>query len=169
VARGSYDGNDISGYLEGGYKVPILAGITATPLASFLAMCNRTDSFTETGAGALNLQNDSHDTDSYQSGVGVKLSREFQAAKDFSITPEFGAKWLHEFGDTEANINARFAGEPAGSFVITSDTTERDAGVLSLSLAGKKSDMLNFFVGYDLALTTDQISHGFTGGLRFNW
>jgi uncharacterized protein with beta-barrel porin domain len=169
AARGSYDGNDISGYLEGGYKVPILGGITATPLVSFLAMRNHTDSFTETGAGALNLQSDSHDTDSYQSGVGVKVSREFQTAKDFFLTPEFGAKWLHEFGDTEANINARFAGEPAGSFVITSDTTERDAGVLSLSLTGKKSDMLNFFVSYDLAVTTDQIGHGFTGGLRFNW
>ncbi len=169
MARGSYDGSDISGYLEGGYKVPIFAGITATPLASFLAMCNRTDSFTETGAGALNLQNDSHDTDSYQSGVGVKLSREFQAAKDFSITPEFGAKWLHEFGDTEANINARFAGETAGSFVITSSTTKRDAGVFSLNLTGKKSDMLTFFAGYDLGITNDQISHGFTGGLRFNW
>jgi hypothetical protein len=29
--------------------------------------------------------------------------------------------------------------------------------------------MLNFFVGYDLGITSDQISHGFTGGLRFNW
>jgi uncharacterized protein with beta-barrel porin domain len=169
AARGSYDGNDISGYLEGGYKLPILGGITATPLVSFLAMRNHTDSFTETGAGALNLQSDSHDTDSYQSGVGVKVSREFQAAKDFSLTPECGAKWRHEFGDTEANINARVAGETAGSFVITSDTTERDAGVMSLSLTGKKGDMLNFFVGYDLAVKTDQISHGFTGGLRFNW
>jgi outer membrane autotransporter protein len=169
VARGSYDGSDISGYLEGGYKVPILGGITATPLASFLAMCNHTDSFTETGAGALNLETNSNNTDSYQSGVGVKLSREFKAAKDFTLTPEFGAKWLHEFGDTEANINARFAGETAGSFVITSSTAKRDAGVLSLNLTGKKSDMLNFFIGYDLGLTEDQISHGFTGGLRFNW
>lgn len=169
AARGSYDGSDISGYLEGGYKVPIFAGITATPLASFLAMCNHTDSFTETGAGALNLTSDSHDTDSYQSGLGVKLSREFQAAKDFTLTPEFGAKWLHEFGDTEANINARFAGETAGSFVITSSTTKRDAGVFSLNLTGRKSDILTFFAGYDLGITNDQISHGFTGGLRFNW
>lgn len=169
AARGSYDGSDISGYLEGGYKVPIFAGITATPLASFLAMCNHTDSFTETGAGALNLESDSNHTDSYQSGVGVKLSREFKAAKDFTLTPEFGAKWLHEFGDTEANINARFAGETAGSFVITSSTTKRDAGVFSLNLTGKKSDILTFFAGYDLGITNDQISHGFTGGLRFNW
>jgi len=169
VARGSYDGSDISGYLEGGYKVPIFGGITATPLASFLAMCNHTDSFTETGAGALNLESDSNHTDSYQSGLGVKLSREFKAAKDFTLTPEFGAKWLHEFGDTEANINARFAGEPAGSFVINSSTAKRDTGVFSLNLTGKKSDMLNFFVGYDLGITSDQISHGFTGGLRFNW
>lgn len=169
VARGSYDGSDISGYLEGGYKVPIFAGITATPLASFLAMCNHTDSFTETGAGALNLASDSHDTDSYQSGLGVKLSREFQTAKDFTLTPEFGAKWLHEFGDTEANINARFAGETAGSFVIASSTTKRDSGVFSLNLIGKKSDILNFFAAYDLGITNDQISHGFTGGLRFNW
>lgn len=169
VARGSYDGSDISGYLEGGYKVPVFCGITATPLVSFLAMRNHTDSFTETGAGALNLESDSNNTDSYQSGVGVKLSREFKAAKDFALTPEFGAKWLHEFGDTEANINARFAGETAGSFVITSSTAKRDAGVFSLNLTGKKSDMLSFFVGYDLGITEDQISHGFTGGLRFNW
>ncbi len=169
VARGSYDGSDISGYLEGGYKVPIFGGITATPLVSFLAMRNHTDSFTETGAGALNLQSDSHNTDSYQSGLGVKLSREFKAAKDFTLIPEFGAKWLHEFGDTEANINARFAGETAGSFVITSSTSKREAGVVSLNLTAKKGDMLNFFVGYDLGFTDDQTSHGFTGGLKFFW
>jgi len=169
VARGSYDGSDISGYLEGGYKVPILGGFTATPLVSFLAMRNHTDSFTETGAGSVNLETGSNNTDSYQSGLGVKLSREFKAAKDFTLIPEFGAKWLHEFGDTEANINARFAGETAGSFVITSSTTNRDAGVFSLNLTGKTGDTLNFFVGYDLGFTDDQISHGFTGGLRFNW
>jgi outer membrane autotransporter protein len=169
VARGSYNGSDISGYLEGGYRVPVFWRITATPLVSFLAMRNHTDSFTETGAGSLNLETNSNNTDSYQSGVGVKLSRELKAAKSFTLTPEFGAKWLHEFGDTEANINARFAEAPAGSFVITNETTKRDAGVFSLNLTAKKGDMLSFFVGYDLGITSDQISHGFTGGLRFNW
>jgi outer membrane autotransporter protein len=132
-------------------------------------MRNHTDSFTETGAGSLNLETNSNNTDSYQSGVGVKLSRELKAAKDFTLTPEFGAKWFHEFGDTEANINARFAEAPAGSYVITNETTKRDAGVFSLNLTAKKGDMLSFFVGYDLGITEDQISHGFTGGLRFNW
>jgi len=168
VARGSYDGNDISGYLEGGYKVS-WKGYTVTPLVSVLAMRNHTDSFMETGAGTLNLATDSNNTDSLQSGLGVKISRNIEAAKDFFLTPELGVKWLHEFGDTEANINARFADAPAGSFVIASDTAERDAGVFSLNLTGRKADRLNFFVGYDLALTNDQVSHGFTGGLRLNW
>ncbi len=169
VARGSYDGSDMSGYLEGGYRVPIFWGVTATPLVSFLAMRNHTDSFTETGAGSYNLETDSNHTDSYQSGVGVKLSKELKIANGFLFIPEFGAKWLHEFGDTEANINARFAEAPAGSYVITNETTKRNAGVLSLNLTAKKGDMLSFFIGYDLGITEDQISHGFTGGLRFNW
>jgi len=168
VAKGSYDGNDISGYLEGGYKVA-WKDYTLTPLISVLAMRNHTDSFTETGAGTLNLTTASQNTDSLQSGLGVKMSRNFETAKDFFLTPELGVKWLHEFGDTEANINARFADSPAGSFVISSDTVERDAGVFSLNLTGRKADRLNFFLSYDLALTKDQVSHAFTGGFRFNW
>lgn len=168
VARGSYNGNDISGYLEGGYRMAA-GSFTITPLVSVLALRNYTDGFTETGAGALNLDVNSNTTDSLQSGLGVKLSREFKPEKDFTLIPEAGAKWLHEFGDTESNINARFIDAPAGSFVVSADSVDRDSAVLSLSLSGKKAEKINFFVGYDLGVNKDQVSHGFSGGLRYNW
>lgn len=46
-----------------------------------------TDAFTETGAGSANLSIDSDDTESLQSGVGLKVSRQFEVRPDFFLAP----------------------------------------------------------------------------------
>jgi len=168
IANASYNGSEISGYLEGGHRMS-LRGFEITPVVSILAMKGSTDGFTETGAGTLNLTIGSQDTDSLQGGIGVKVSREFEVLPDFFLTPQMAARWLHEFGDTEAIINANFADTPSGSYVITSDTVDRDSAVISLNLEGRKSDRLHLFLQYDLGLRKDQTSHGITGGIRYNW
>jgi uncharacterized protein YhjY with autotransporter beta-barrel domain len=169
VANASYYGAEISGYLEGGRRLS-LKGFEITPLVSVLAMKASTDGFTETGAGSANLTIDSNDTESLQAGVGLKVSRQFEAWPDFFLTPEIGARWFHEFGDTRVILNARFADAPSsGSYVITSDTMDRDSTLISLNLQAKRHDRLRFFLGYDLGLRKDQTSHGVTGGMRYNW
>jgi outer membrane autotransporter protein len=168
VANASYNGAEISGYLEGGHRLS-LKGFEVTPLVFVLAMKSSADGFTETDAGSANLTVDGNETESLQSGVGLKVSRQYEVRRDFFLTPEIGTRWFHEFGDTRAILNAHFADTPSGSYVVTSDTVDRDSAVISFNLQAKRDDRLRFFLGYDLGLRRDQTSHGVTGWVRYKW
>ena len=168
AAKGSYDGSDMSGYMESGYLLPVTA-VSITPYASFLALESRRDGFTETGAGALNLDTDSERTTSLQGSLGVRFAREFAAGRVFRLTPQLSARWVHEFGDTSSNLPARFAGVPSGSFTVSSDTYDRDSGVFSLGLTGKAGDDWGFLFVYDAQVRSKEFVHAVTGGMRFSW
>jgi outer membrane autotransporter protein len=168
TAKGSYDGSDISGYAESGYLLPF-KGVSITPYASFLALESRRDGFTESGAGALNLDTDSERTSSLQGSLGVRLAKEFAIGPDLQLTPGISARWVHEFGDTSSNLNARFAGAPSGSFTVYSDTYDRDSGVFSLGLTGKAGDAWGFLLVYDAQVRSKEFAHAVTGGMKFNW
>ncbi len=132
-------------------------------------MKGSTDGHTESGAGSANLTIGNNDTESLQSGVGLKASRQFEVRPNFFLTPEIAARWFNEFRDTRAILNASFADTPSGSYAITSDTVDRDSAVISLNLEVRRHDHLRFFLGYDLGLRRDQTSHGVTGWIRYNW
>jgi len=168
TARGSYDGSDMSGYMESGYLLPV-KGVSITPYASFLALESRRDGFTESGAGALNLDTDSERTTSLQGSLGVRLAKEFAIGSAFSLTPQLSARWVHEFGDTSANLTARFSGAPSGSFTVSSDTYNRDSGVFSLGLTGKAGDAWGFLLAYDAQVRSKEFAHAVTGSARFSW
>ena len=168
VAKGSYDGSDISGYVEGGYRIPV-SGFAITPYASFLALKNHRDGFTETGANTLNLDASSEDTTSLQGALGVRAAKEFRITKTVLVTPEVSARWVHEFGDDEVLLNARFAGAPSGSFRAFSDRLDRNSGVFSLGITGKVKDAWSFFLTYDTQVRSKESAHAVTGGVRLKW
>jgi len=168
TARGSYDGGDMSGYAQSGYLLPFKA-VSITPYVSFLALESRRDGFTESGADALNLIGDSARTTSLQGSVGIGLTKEFAINKTFFLTPEVSARWVHEFGDTNAVLDARFAGAPLGSFRVSSDTWNRDSGIFSVGLTGRTGDAWNFFLGYDAQVRAREFAHAVTGRVRFRW
>ena len=168
TARSSYDGSDISGHVESGYLLPFKA-VSITPYVSFLALDSRRDGFTESGADALNLIGDSARTTSLQGSLGIGLAKEFVINKTFFLTPEISARWVHEFGDTNAVLDARFAGAPSGSFRVSSDTWARDSGVFSLGLTGRAGDAWNFFFAYDARVRSKEFAHAVTGGIRLRW
>ncbi len=169
VATGSYYGRDISGYVEGGYRIPTVAGFAVTPYVTFLALQNHRDAFTEKGADALNLDADSENTLSLQGSLGARVARQFCVNKAVLLTPEVSARWIHEFGDDEAMLNARFAGTPSGSFTVYSDRFDRDSGVFSLGVTGKVKDAWSFFLAYDAQLRSKESVHAVTGGARLRW
>lgn len=168
MATGSYDGSDISGYIESGYLLPVKA-FDITPYTSFLALESRRDGFTENGAGALNLDAESEITTSLQSSLGVRVAKEFTIDKVLSLTPVLSARWVHEFGDTRALLNARFAGAPSGSFTVSSDTYDRDNCAFSLGVTGKAWDAWSFFLVYDAQMRSSEFAHAVTGGARLAW
>ena len=108
TANQDYDGEQYSGYLEGGYSF-FYKKLSLTPLASFQYMHLHTGSYTETNAGALDLNVASQDYDMAQTGFGAKLACPFDN-KYGTLTPNLHFKWLYDWvGDNQATT-ASFAG-----------------------------------------------------------
>ncbi|MDD5008472.1 MAG: autotransporter outer membrane beta-barrel domain-containing protein, partial [Syntrophorhabdaceae bacterium] len=135
----------------------------------FLARQNYRGGFTERGAQALSLVTDGANTLSLQGALGVRVARDIRITKTFLVTPELSTRWVHEFGDNEALLDARLAGAPSGSFTVYSDRFDRDSGVLSLGITGKVKDDWSFFLAYDAQVRVRETVHSATGGVKFKW
>lgn len=168
-AEGNFNGYELAGYLEGGRKFILPKAFEITPMASLLAIRHQHESFMETGADSLNLYVDKETANSLQSALGFRLSRPFAATEIFTITPEFTVRWLHEFLDDQYLINARFAGDPAASFTVQSDTVKRDSAAITLGAMANIKSSLNFFLYYDVNLRESNPDHALTGGLLLYW
>lgn len=102
-----YSGQTYSAFLSTGYNFYINK-MTITPLASLQYSKINLDSYGETGAGAIDLKVKSQSNDFLESGLGIKLSKEFQYQEKI-LRPEIHAKWLHELVNPTLNETAAFS------------------------------------------------------------
>lgn len=135
TASADYSGQQYSAVVMTGRHFYLNQTIV-TPLAALQASRIRIESYTESGAGAANLQVNSQDYDFVQSTLGVKAERVIHANSG-TFSPEVHFKWLHDFSSTTMQQDASFAGGGA-SFRTQGITQDREmfnvgAGVSFLS------------------------------------
>ena len=146
VASSDFDGRTQALYAEAAYDMK-MSSYTLRPLAALSYTRVHSDSFTEQGAGALNLQVAGQTTRSTKSFLGVKTAYETGQLK---LEPRI--LWSHEFGDVNAPLSAQITGAgAAGAFQVSGVQLKRDSLILGL---GASSDVAkNVSVYADLQLT----------------
>jgi outer membrane autotransporter protein len=83
--------------------------------------------FTETGAGALNLDVDPYNTSSLLYTLGAQAAYNWKVSSQVIITPTIFAGWQHEFLQDAYQINSSFnTGGPSAPFSYTTGTPARD-------------------------------------------
>jgi outer membrane autotransporter protein len=167
TAHADYGGHAISGYTETGYLIRTEA-VTIIPMASLQAGFLARDGFTETDAGALNLNVDRDYATSIVGSLGVKLRKTYGTAAG-EITPEFRARWQHEFADVSTTVNASFADTPAAVFAVKGDRGQRDSAVFGAGLAWATQKNLNLLLSYDALFAGDRKEQGVALGMRYTW
>src|SRR5690606_6059605 len=131
TASSDFDSNTLSAYGEATYNLP-MNGWTLQPLAGLAFSRNKTDGFTETGAGALNLQVAGETITSTKSLLGAKAG--FEAG---NVRLEPRVIWAHEFGDLNTPMTAQFQGAATASpFQVSGVALKRDTLVLGLGASG---------------------------------
>jgi outer membrane autotransporter protein len=95
TANAGYSGQDYTAFVTTGYHF-LTRGFTITPIASLQYTHVNLDSYTETGAGTVDLKVNSQSYDFVESGLGVKAARPFAYHDDGTYVPEIHFKWLHE-------------------------------------------------------------------------
>ncbi len=146
VANGSPDGNQLNASLETGYDVKV-AKFTVTPAFTLYYSTAWVDSFTESGAGALNLKVDGQSADSLQTGLGMRLSRPFQTGSMIML-PQIFAFYQHEFAYNSRGLDARLA-QAGNAFALQTDSPSRNFALLGAGMALGLSKNLTLQANYN--------------------
>ena len=109
TATSNYTGQQYAALVSAGKHFYFNNQVTVTPIISLQASHVRVGSYTESGAGDVNLRVDSQSYNYLQSGLGVKVERVIQSG-DSTYSPEAHVKWSHDFKSTTTDQDASFTG-----------------------------------------------------------
>jgi outer membrane autotransporter protein len=169
LARGDFDGNEYGAALEAGCRLASAGPIEIEPIGSLLYDRVETDSFTESGAGSIDLDVDVETVDSLVSDLGLRLSTRGSGAEGFFFAPQLRATWEHEWGDQERGVNARFAGA-AGGFAVVGAAPPRDRAVLGIGWeVGFPQGGVSLALYYDVRVAADFLENSVAVGARVRW
>lgn len=164
VASSDFDSSTLAAYGEASYSIP-MNGWTLQPLAGLSLSRSKADGFTETGAGALNLQVAGQTVNSAKSTLGAKAS--FDTGR---IRIEPRVIWAHEFGDLNTPLTAQFQGAATASpFQVSGATLKRDTLILGLGASGSISKGVDLFADVQAEHNSAQRNLAVLVGLRSRW
>lgn len=165
-ANGGYSGHLLGGYAEGGYRLGTKRA-DVIPFASLQAARLIREGFTETDAGALDLNVEKDRETSLIGSVGLKARKEYRTGKG-TLTPELRAAWLREFSRGDYEAEASFADTPSSQFTVKGERTGRDSALLGAGL-GWEAQNLGLFLALDAGLSGDHSEYDLSLGLRYRW
>ncbi|MEN6617392.1 MAG: autotransporter outer membrane beta-barrel domain-containing protein, partial [Syntrophorhabdus sp.] len=160
-ASANYDGQIISGYIEGGYKITT-PYVDIIPLAAIQVSHLTRNGFSEDGAGTLDLTADKETIASYIGSIGARITRTYRT-KSGSVTPEFRIRWDHEFSNDGYILNASLAGNPGRAFQAVSDRPDTDSVAAGLGLAWQITKNASAHMSYEGYFSKSATQHG--GGM----
>lgn len=167
TATADYDAHMFGGYLEAGYKINTKL-VDIVPMAAFTGSYILRNSFSETGADALNLDAESENATFLVGSLGVKIRRDF-ATPVGVITPELRARWDHRFTDDTLDLNASFTGYPQVVFNTKPDDPDHESLGVGAAVYFKLRDNVDLLLAYDGLISSSNSQHGGIGGLVFKW
>ncbi len=167
--EGEFDGYEVDTYLEAGRNWFYGKDFLIQPMASFQFSYLSLDNYTETGGvSALGFDEQSHK--SYKGSLGMKIKTHLGKYTEYeSLTLELRGRWLHEFGDTESDINANFAGNPSAIFKVSDEGLPRDSAVFGIGLRKIEKQNIMYYIDYDTSFNDEDTSHIISAGLRYRW
>lgn len=148
TASGSYNGHALAAKVGGGYKIALGNGSTVIPMASLETTSLKRNSYTETGAGALNVSYSDTTTNRTQSSLGVRLVNDQTTGSNGKLKLEGRLAWLHDFNDSGTDITGSFTGG-GGVFVTNGQKIAKDGWNLGLGSSYTYGQGTSVSVQYD--------------------
>ena len=168
TASGTPRANDVLSHIEAGYRFGLTATASLTPLAACDAVVDSRGGFTESGAGAADLQVSGAATRSVLSVLGAKLEQDLAVGLESPLELSVRAAWTHEFEPTDRTITASLTGTPGALFTIDGAPAPRNAATLAAG-ASLKTGGTEIFARYFGAFGGGQTAQGGTVGVRWRF
>ncbi len=168
VSRGAFGDladNVFLSRAETGYRFQLDGRAAVTPFASFQGIAAGQTSFSEGGAGAVDLNAASVTAASAQGVLGGEVSYDLPLGLAAPLGISARAGWAHDYADVNRAITANFQGTPDASFTVNGARWPRDAAAVGarVSLPTQPADL---FVRYDGTLAGGVSVNSATAGLR---
>jgi subtilase-type serine protease len=158
-----------TGYVEAGLNRWLSGRTLFQPLVAMQVSTLRIDSFTESGGDSA-LTFDDQRYDSCKGSLGAKLTRQlFDHADGRRATMDLRARWVHEFGDTKASLDAAFASDPDATFRVSDESISRDSAVLGAGLDTWFTRQTRLFLDYGTEWNSDSTAHLVSAGFEHRW
>lgn len=163
VANGSTSGNQLMGMFEYGLFTNTEKWESQVFVSGQYAGL-RQNGFTETGAGAVNLNVRDSSTDSFRSIIGMRMAGKLSTR----VEPEFHAGYIHEFLDANSMTVASFSGTNV-SFHQCGLALPKNLGQVGVGSTLLLENNCSIYVGYDALISGTQLSQAVNGTFVLNY
>ncbi len=168
-ASADYETYNISTAVESGKDIHLPYATTLTPHVGIDYIHSKRSDFTETGAGAANLNVSDQDQDSLRTRVGFRLAHEINTQKISRITPYTTIAYVREHMDSVIHMNAGFAAAPTTSFRVSGPKLDRDRLRVGLGVTGQLNEKIALNIGYFGELADSHDVHSISASVRVLW
>ncbi len=126
-------------------------------------------SFTESGAGSLNLAVAGQTAESLRSTLGAKVSRQFTVPDWFDLTPFASIGWQHELENQSRALTAQLASGGTGAFTVQTADVARDSALLGAGLDLDWTPGFTTRLSYQSTMRSDFSAMTFSGSMRWRF
>jgi fibronectin-binding autotransporter adhesin len=169
TARGSTYGNQFLSSVETGRSYSLPDQFVATPFVGLQAVTLDQASFSETGAGVLDLAVNGQSTSSVRTQLGSRFSRDVELGEGHVVNLGLKLGWAHELSDTGTTTTASFSGAPGAAFAVQGAQRGRDSALVGVGVASKLDQLSSVYLRYDGDLNGPDNAHAVIGGIRLTW
>ena len=164
TANSKVSGYQVNAGGEIGYQ-QAFGELSASPfIGANIKSINR-NSFTESGANALDLSLNAYNKFNLNSKVGVRFSYKMDVS-DYAVMPFTEFAWLHDFADPTINLGSNIFATP---YTIQGTSYGRDAALVGAGLTISKTDNLKFLAKYAGEFRNKENSNRFNVGVVGKW
>jgi outer membrane autotransporter protein len=168
-AHGDPDGFAFLSQVETGYRLGLGAAANLTPFASLQGIVFDQDSFTETGAGGIDLHVESQTTNSAYGVLGGELSYFIPLGANVPLKLTGRLGWAHQYAGTDRTATAFFDGTPSqATFTVTGAEAPRDAALFGAGMT-VQTPSFELFARYEGATGDGETVQGGSAGLRITF
>jgi uncharacterized protein with beta-barrel porin domain len=167
-AFGNYDGMQTTGYLEVGRKTPFWPA-DLEPFVAVQYTYLHQNSFVETNAGAIGLNVNGADTNSFRTLLGSRIAFDLITLAGEPLKNEFHVAWMHENLGANTTIAATFVGVGGAAFGAEGVNLGRDWAVLGVGFSWAPSENTSLAANYDALLNENTSFHLASGSFQYRW
>jgi subtilase-type serine protease len=166
VANANYGGTTIAGevMVRNGFTIGDKVPLTIAPVAGVKFALDKDDAYTETGAGALNLNVGSTSRKSLVGVVGLQLASRIETTSVVFI-PHVSGLYQHEFFDTSSTTTRTLAGSST-AFTVKQAGSARESLALEAGLGLRFASGLAVDVSGYGVLSADEKRYGATATVK---